>query len=79
MSARPCGKPAGPPILKLKPVMLICGRPMSWVIPLLMPKSAGFNCALGVNVMLTRLKPSRASLVRGAKDVRFVQRENLAS
>ena len=34
------------------------------MIPLLMPKSAGFSATFGANVMLMRLKPKRTSLTR---------------
>ncbi len=52
---------------------------MALSIPLLMPKSAGFSCALGSKVMSMRLKPNRASLTsRLPNDVRLVQRQDLA-
>jgi hypothetical protein len=56
-------------MLSVKLVMLICGRPIASVTPLLMPKSAGFKSAFGVNEMLMRLKPKRASLTRAGVNV----------
>ena len=43
--------------------MLICGSPMGWVMPSLMPKSAGLSGAFGCVVLERRFRPRRASLM----------------
>src|SRR5690242_13490458 len=46
MSPRPAGYPEGPPKLRAPPAMFIWGRPIAWLMPSRMPKSAGFKRAL---------------------------------
>src|SRR6185369_4053513 len=55
VTVRPWGKFAGPPKFRPRLVIVICGRPMAKLMPLLMPSVAGLTTTFGLKLMLMRL------------------------
>src|SRR5262249_9202730 len=76
VSPRPDGKFDGPPKLRAPPAILIWGNPVGAVMSSRMPKSVGFNCALGLEELDWRFTPKRTSLMRWPKKCVWLREKN---
>ena len=65
-------------MLKLKPVMLICGRPMSWLMPLFDPEVSRVQLQVRRKRDVDAIESESRFIGQvWTKDVRFVERKDL--